>query len=247
MPSLAQCSVTILQFCQMGNNNSSRYGVVTQLQFDDSDIPKMIGSLNRTYLLEKSRVVSRSSRERNFHVFYQMVGSDDEEFKSSLQLSGKCAVDAQFVRQNVISTTERTSALYHRKVRLHADVLFHVVSFVLSYRHHSTTEVLVTTTHSHRFPLPSPVAYTTSVFLPCASCSWLRPGKTSNDFKYLTTHAPAEDQDFTGLAEVQDAIRELGITTDEEKDVFKALGGLLHLGQVMRFPGTVIACTPFVS
>ena len=73
---------------QMGNNNSSRYGVVTQLQFDDGDIPKMVGSLNRTYLLEKSRVVSRSSRERNFHVFYQMVGSDDEEFKKSLQLSG---------------------------------------------------------------------------------------------------------------------------------------------------------------
>lgn len=73
----------------MGNNNSSRYGVVTQLQFDDSDIPKMIGSLNRTYLLEKSRVVSRSARERNFHVFYQMVGSDDEEFKSSLQISGE--------------------------------------------------------------------------------------------------------------------------------------------------------------
>lgn len=73
----------------MGNNNSSRYGVVTQLQFDDGDIPKMVGSLNRTYLLEKSRVVSRSSRERNFHVFYQMVGSDDEEFKKSLQLSGK--------------------------------------------------------------------------------------------------------------------------------------------------------------
>ena len=38
--------------------------------------------------------------------------------------------------------------------------------------------------------------------------------------------------DFTGLAEVQDAIRELGIEIEEEKDVFKALGGLLHLGQV---------------
>lgn len=57
-------------------------------------------------------------------------------------------------------------------------------------------------------------------------------GKTSNDFKYLNTHAPAEDMDFTGLAEVQDAIRELGIEIEEEKDVFKALGGLLHLGQV---------------
>lgn len=93
------CSPFICRvFYQMGNNNSSRYGVVTQLQFDDGDIPKMVGSLNRTYLLEKSRVVSRSSRERNFHVFYQMVGSDDEEFKKSLQLSGKmryCLDDMQ--------------------------------------------------------------------------------------------------------------------------------------------------------
>lgn len=90
----------------MGNNNSSRYGVVTQLQFDDGDIPKMVGSLNRTYLLEKSRVVSRSSRERNFHVFYQMVGSDDEEFKSSMQLSGAtlCLLLRSFPgRQRVIS------------------------------------------------------------------------------------------------------------------------------------------------
>eukprot|EP00904_Undaria_pinnatifida_P002600 jgi/Undpi1/12340/HiC_scaffold_5.g02016.m1 len=144
---MVECTVVLESFgnaVMMGNNNSSRYGVVTQLQFDDGDIPKMVGSLNRTYLLEKSRVVSRSSRERNFHVFYQMVGSDDEEFKKSLQLSGK----------------------------------------------------------------------------------------TSNDFKYLNTHAPAEDMDFTGLAEVQDAIRELGIQLEEEKDVFKALGGLLHLGQL---------------
>lgn len=94
----------------MGNNNSSRYGVVTQLQFDDSDIPKMIGSLNRTYLLEKSRVVSRSSRERNFHVFYQMVGSDDEDFKSSLQLSGEQTLRPLLER----TTTQGTEAIQHR-------------------------------------------------------------------------------------------------------------------------------------
>lgn len=69
-------------------------------------------------------------------------------------------------------------------------------------------------------------------------------GKTSNDFKYLTTHAPAEDQDFTGLAEVQDAIRELGIDIEDEKDVFKALGGLLHLGQVRDTPDEICRCKP---
>lgn len=73
-----------------------------------------------------------------------------------------------------------------------------------------------------------------------------RAGKTSNDFKYLNTHAPAEDMDFTGLAEVQDAIRELGIEIEEEKDVFKALGGLLHLGQVRSALGTPVTATPLV-
>lgn len=72
------------------------------------------------------------------------------------------------------------------------------------------------------------------IFVPHRTCT--TAGKTSNDFKYLTTHAPAEDQDFTGLAEVQDAIRELGIDIEDEKDVFKALGGLLHLGQVRDTP-----------
>lgn len=51
--------------------------------------------------------------------------------------------------------------------------------------------------------------------------------------------------DFTGLAEVQDAIRELGIPIEEEKDVFKALGGLLHLGQVRFSLGW--AMTPAVA
>lgn len=49
--------------------------------------------------------------------------------------------------------------------------------------------------------------------------------------------------DFTGLAEVQDAIRELGIEIDEEKDVFKALGGLLHLGQVSRVSASFPTCS----
>ena len=67
----------------------------------------------------------------------------------------------------------------------------------------------------------------------CPFCPIVDPsGKTSNDFKYLTTQAPAEDMDFTGLSEVQDAVRELGISVEDEKDIFKALGGLLHLGQV---------------
>lgn len=110
----------------MGNNNSSRYGVVTQLQFDDGDIPKMVGSLNRTYLLEKSRVVSRSSRERNFHVFYQMVGSDDEEFKKSLQLSGSAPL---FISETACTTIWKRTPI---SFGLHAGVRCLLVFALLS-------------------------------------------------------------------------------------------------------------------
>eukprot|EP00986_Skeletonema_menzelii_P005796 scaffold2145_cov136-Skeletonema_menzelii.AAC.1 len=73
------------------NDNSSRFGKFTQLQFDvedhdlaqreGRDIPicELAGSKCITYLLEKSRVVSVSEGERTFHIFYQMLGAPDTD------------------------------------------------------------------------------------------------------------------------------------------------------------------------
>ncbi|KAJ8042866.1 Unconventional myosin-XIX [Holothuria leucospilota] len=55
------------------NNNSSRFGKYIKLQFDRSGF--IIGASIQTYLLEKTRVVHQGQKERNFHIFYQMMES----------------------------------------------------------------------------------------------------------------------------------------------------------------------------
>lgn len=54
------------------NDNSSRFGKFMKLYFDNTDNYKLVSATIDTYLLEKSRVVSVSEGERNYHVFYQV-------------------------------------------------------------------------------------------------------------------------------------------------------------------------------
>ena len=72
------------------NDNSSRFGKYLQLQFDTEDptaaayagksIPSCVlaGSKCDVYLLEKSRVVSHEEAERGYHIFYQLLASDQK-------------------------------------------------------------------------------------------------------------------------------------------------------------------------
>jgi myosin heavy subunit len=66
------------------NDNSSRFGKFTQMQFRVEDAnADMVGSFCTTYLLEKTRVVSHAPGERTYHIFYQLM-SASPEFKSQL-------------------------------------------------------------------------------------------------------------------------------------------------------------------
>ena len=57
----------------MRNNNSSRFGKMMRLHFASDGTVK--GAFIKTYLLEKSRVVTITDPERSYHIFYQVRNS----------------------------------------------------------------------------------------------------------------------------------------------------------------------------
>lgn len=94
------------------NDNSSRFGKFTELQF--SNMGMLIGAKSKTYLLEKSRVTKQNKGERNFHVFYQLLAVAGEKYKS-LQLNYD--TEYHYVQRDNTITKEKMSTFFNHTLK----------------------------------------------------------------------------------------------------------------------------------
>ena len=85
------------------NNNSSRFGKFTELQFVDN---VLVGARVREYLLEKSRVVHQASRERNYHIFYQLLAGASPEEREMLRLGSMRPADFRYLNKSGCTTID---------------------------------------------------------------------------------------------------------------------------------------------
>ncbi|CCE63324.1 hypothetical protein TPHA_0E02320 [Tetrapisispora phaffii CBS 4417] len=66
------------------NNNSSRFGKFIKIKISNFN-QKILGAEIEWYLLEKSRIITQTNDERNFHVFYELLAALKQEKYADLK------------------------------------------------------------------------------------------------------------------------------------------------------------------
>lgn len=69
------------------NNNSSRHGKYLEIKFSEGSYQPVAAHITN-YLLEKQRVVSQISNERNFHIFYQFTKHCPPQYQQQFGIQG---------------------------------------------------------------------------------------------------------------------------------------------------------------
>lgn len=81
------------------NNNSSRFGKFIKIEFDANG--KINGAFIEWYLLEKSRITNQNKKERNYHIFYQLLkGMPLKDLQSQLKLESNDCSEYQILAQS---------------------------------------------------------------------------------------------------------------------------------------------------
>lgn len=84
------------------NDNSSRFGKYIEIMFNkQTDI---IGAKIRVYLLERSRLVFQPLKERNYHIFYQLIAGATDAERAELGL--KAVEEFEYLNQGSSPTIE---------------------------------------------------------------------------------------------------------------------------------------------
>lgn len=78
------------------SDNSSRFGKWMKVGMNNNFLIQGCEIIN--YLLEKSRVVTQSTMERNYHIFYQLIAGADSAMKKRLHL--KAPSDFHYLNQS---------------------------------------------------------------------------------------------------------------------------------------------------
>ena len=95
------------------NRNSSRFGKFIRMQFDRTGL--LVGARIETCLLERVRLVKQSSKERNFHIFYQLCAGLSESERKRYHITD---VISDFNYLNQTDTDVEDSRAFSETIRV---------------------------------------------------------------------------------------------------------------------------------